>query len=44
MKRIIFKSEVSIEKDSNRGYLDERTGELSIDVVVEIYTSIHFLT
>ena len=31
-----FKSEVSIDKDSKRGYLDERTGELSIIVVVEV--------
>ena len=38
MKRIIIKSEVSIDKDSKRGYLDETPGELSIIVVVEINT------
>ena len=41
MKKIIIKSEVSIDKDSKRVYLDETIGELSIIVVVEINT---FLT
>ena len=36
MKRVIFKSKVSIDKDSKRGYLDERTGEFPIIVVVEV--------
>ena len=44
MKNIIFKSEFSIDKDSKRIHLDERTGELSINEVVEIYTSITLLT
>ena len=44
MKRIIFKSKISIDKDSKRGYLDERTGELSINEVVETYTSVTLLT
>ena len=38
MERIIFKSDVFIIKDSKREYLDERTGELLIIVVVEIDT------
>ena len=44
MERNIFKSEVSIDKDSKKGCLDERIGHLSINVVVEIDTSITLLT
>ena len=38
MKQFLFKSDVSIDKDSMILYLDERTGELSIIAVVGIYT------
>ena len=36
MNRIFFKSEVTTDKYSKVGYLDERTGELSMIVIVEI--------
>ena len=35
-KGVFIKSEISIDKDSKRGHLDERTGELSIIIVVEV--------
>ena len=35
-RRVFFKSEVSIDKDSKRRYLDKRTGELTVIVVVEL--------
>ena len=37
-RELFFKSEVSIDKDSKREYLDKRTGEFSIIVVVEVST------
>ena len=43
MKQFLFKSDVSIDKDSMILYLDERTGELSIIAVVGIYTFFTFL-
>ena len=39
MKRTFLKSEVSIDKDSKREYLDERICELLIDEVVDIDAS-----
>ena len=38
------KSEISIDKDSKRGYSDENTGILSINEVVDLDTSINLLT
>ena len=43
MKRIFLKSKISINKDSKRGYTDEIIGELSINEVVDIDTSVTFL-
>ena len=44
MKRIIFKLEVSIDKDSKREYLDESTGILSINEAMDMDTSVTLLT
>ena len=44
MKRISFKSEISIDRYSKRGYLDESTGELSINEVVDMDTFVTLLT
>ena len=35
---LVFKSEVSINNDSKKGYLDESTGGLSIIVFLELGT------
>ena len=42
-KGLFFKSEVSIDKNSKKGYLDERTGELPINEIVEIDISVTLL-
>ena len=41
MNRIMFKSEVSIDRDSKIVYLDERTDKLSINEIVDIYIYIY---
>ena len=39
----MFKSEVSIDRDSKIAYLDERTDKLSINEIVDIYIYIYLL-